>query len=326
MCYKVPKISIIVPLYNRPVLAREAISSLFSQVFQEWEALFVDDGSDCGVLESVSSFASRDTRIRITSRDRTPKGANTCRNIGITLSRGTYLLFLDSDDLLAPFALAMRLEAAAVSSSTVPVFQVERFRHAPGDLGLPWSPVGEGDHLARFLRRDSVWHTSGPLWPRAVIERLGGFDERLACWQDVDLHVRALAAGVPFALHFDLPADCHYRQHQGGTISQRPFAGRAQLESLARVFRTSAALPACLATEERRDALADLGKGVAFKVLENRAFDLYRTVRDEAHRLDLFSAPLRRRLRLLEVFFRSGGYRIKGTHRLRNRFHRMLEC
>lgn len=321
-----PHVSIIIPHYDRVSLLADTLASLTAQNCAVWEVLVVDDGSPPASREAAAGLCTGDRRLRFLDRGHGPKGANTCRNHGITQSRGAYLLFLDSDDLLAPFAVEQRLATVAqMPAGAVPVFQVEKFRQVPEDIGTVWNTPG-GDHLARFLRRDSVWHTSGPLWPREVIKRLGGFDERLACWQDVDLHIRALAAEVPFELRFDLPPDCHYRLHDGGTISQRPFAGRTQLESLVTVFLTSASLPACHATAERQAALADMARGVAFKVLENRQFDLYRRVYGEGGRLGLFPPRLKRRLRLLESFFRCGGYRIRGTHRLRGYFHRMIEC
>lgn len=322
-----PLLSIIIPHFDRLALLAETLRSLATQSEPRWEALVVDDGSPAECQGELSRLCAEDARIQLVCRDHGPKGANTCRNLGIAQARGNFLLFLDSDDLLAPLAVANRLRVAAESPlSRVSVFQVEKFRAVPGDTGIPWNQAGEGDHLARFLRRDSVWHTSGPLWPREVVENLGGFDERLACWQDVDLHIRALAAGIAFDLHFDMPADCYYRLHGGDSISQRPFAGRTQLESLATVFQTAAALPACCVTAERRAALAGMARSVAFKVLENRQFDLCRQVCTEARRLELFSSGLKLRLSLMESFFRCGGYRIKGTHRLRPWFHRMIEC
>lgn len=322
-----PLLSIIIPHFDRVALLGETLRSLAAQSEQRWEALVVDDGSPAECQGALARLCAEDVRVQLLHREHGPKGANTCRNLGIAQARGNYLLFLDSDDLLAPLAVANRLKIAAETPlSQVPIFQVEKFRAVPGDTGIPWNHAGEGDHLARFLRRDSVWHTSGPLWPREIVENLGGFDERLACWQDIDLHIRALAAGVSFDLHLELPADCYYRLHDGDSISQRPFAGRHQLESLVMVFLTAAALPACCVTAERRAALADMARGVAFKVLENRQIDLYRQVCAVAGRLKLFSPRLRLRLRLLESFFRCGGYRIKGSHRLRPYFHRMIEC
>lgn len=327
MVAKSSKVSIIVPVYNRQELALDLMSSIFAQSYVNWEALLIDDGSDPGVVESLRLFAQQDSRFRVISRNRGPKGANTCRNVGINHSHGAYLLFLDSDDLLSPFAVTQRMASVqADPGADAWLFQVEKFRQRPGDTGEPWNNPTATDHLARFLRRDSVWHTSGPLWRREALEKLNGFDERLACWQDVDLHIRALGAGLDLRLRFDLPADCYYRLHAAETISQRPFSGRAQLESLVTVFQTAAALPACLATEERRAALADMAKHVAFKVLENREFALYRRVYEEALRLELFSAALRSRFLMLKGFFRCGGYRIKGTHRLRGYLRRMAEC
>lgn len=322
-----PLVSIIIPHYDRPALLAETLASLAAQSEPRWEAMVLDDGSPPASRDAAARLCAGESRLCFLERDRAPKGANTCRNLGISRSRGTYLLFLDSDDLLAPYALARRLEASnADPGADAWLFQVEKFRQCPGDTGEFWNRPSAADPLARFLRRDPVWHTSGPLWRREAVEKLNGFDERLACWQDVDFHIRALAAGLDLRPRFDLPADCCYRLHEAETISQRPFSGRAQLESLITVFRTAAALPPCLATQERRAALADMARHVAFKVLENREFALYRTVYEEALRLELFSAALRSRFQLLKAFFRCGGYRIKGTHRLRRRFHRMIEC
>lgn len=321
-----PLISIVIPHFNRVDLITDTLSSLIGQSYPHWEALVVDDGSDPACHAQLVAATSRDARIRLVERPRLPKGANTCRNIGIELARGDYLVFLDSDDLLAPFALEQRARTAQeFPEFDYLIFQVEKFKRVPGDTGQLWARDDQQDHLARFLRQQSVWHTTGPLWRKSALLQLGGFDERLACWQDLDFHVRALAAGLSYRVCFDLPADCHYRLHDSGSISQQPFTGRAKLASLATFFQTCAGLDPCLATEERRDGLLDMARSVGFRLLETRQFDLFNRVDSAQSRLGLFTRSLRWRFKLIELFFRLGGYGIKGTHRLRPAFHRLLE-
>ena len=321
-----PLISIVIPHFNRVELITDTLSSLIGQSYPHWEAWVVDDGSDPACRMQLTQIAAKDERIRLIDRFRLPKGANTCRNIGIELARGDYLIFLDSDDLLAPFALEQRARTACqFPGFDYLIFQVEKFERVPGDTGQFWSSDNKQDHLARFLKQQSVWHTTGPLWRKTALMQLGGFDERLACWQDLDFHVRALAAGMSYRVRFDLPADCYYRLHDTGSISQQPFTGRAKLNSLVTFFQTCAELEACSVTDERRDGLLAMAKSVAFRVLETRQFDLFDRVESQQRMLGLFPRGLRWRFKLLEIYFRLGGYGIKGTHRLRPALHRLLD-
>src|SRR5918993_3885046 len=94
-----PSVSVIIPVYNRVNLVRETLQSVIDQTYADWEAIVVDDGSTDGSYELVIKFAELDHRIKSFRRDRQPKGAPVCRNIGVTKSVGQFLIFLDSDDL-----------------------------------------------------------------------------------------------------------------------------------------------------------------------------------------------------------------------------------
>ena len=72
------------------------------------------------------------------------------------------------------------------------------FLKMPGDLGRELDSDIIGDDLLGFLFFEVPWQTTGPTWRREALERLGGFDETLPSWQDVDLHVRAIAAGLRY--------------------------------------------------------------------------------------------------------------------------------
>ena len=103
MCF-----SIIIPLFNRENFISDAIQSVIHQSNPNWELIVIDDGSTDQSCNIVEEFIKNDSRIKLVKRNRDPKGANTCRNIGIQESTGDYLLFLDSDDILAPWAIENR--------------------------------------------------------------------------------------------------------------------------------------------------------------------------------------------------------------------------
>src|SRR5687767_4383972 len=94
-----PLVSVIIPTYNHAPFLREALESLIAQDFRDWEALVVNNYSTDDTLEVVRSFDDR--RIRVENfRNNGVIGAS--RNLGIRLSRGKYIAFLDSDDKWYP--------------------------------------------------------------------------------------------------------------------------------------------------------------------------------------------------------------------------------
>src|ERR1700739_276472 len=106
-----PVISVITPTKNRLKLLRETMDSVAAQSFKTWEHIIVDDGSDDGTCEEVTRRMIADSRIRYVRRTGEKSGANVCRNLGIRVSSGEFIVFLDSDDLLAPDCLGRRGEA-----------------------------------------------------------------------------------------------------------------------------------------------------------------------------------------------------------------------
>ncbi|UXX81111.1 glycosyltransferase [Reichenbachiella carrageenanivorans] len=103
-----PLVSIIIPSFNREALIAETLQSVLDQTYPTWECLIVDDGSIDGTKAVAQSFIEKDARFKWLERHREPKGAPTCRNIGIEKSKGEYVIFLDSDDLLYPHCIEKR--------------------------------------------------------------------------------------------------------------------------------------------------------------------------------------------------------------------------
>lgn len=104
------KISIVIPFYNNKELLVEMVDSILTQSFKDWELLLINDGADTETIETVYHYEKSDGRIKIINRDRLPKGAQTCRNIGLENASGELVCFFDSDDLLLPHCLGNRVK------------------------------------------------------------------------------------------------------------------------------------------------------------------------------------------------------------------------
>lgn len=98
-----PRVSIIVPVYNVEKYIRRCIESICSQTYSDWELLLVDDGSPDKSGAICDEYASIDSRIRVFHKENAGVGA--ARNTGIRNSTGNYIVFVDSDDFCDPVYL-----------------------------------------------------------------------------------------------------------------------------------------------------------------------------------------------------------------------------
>jgi glycosyltransferase involved in cell wall biosynthesis len=259
-----PVISVIIPNFNRGDLLPQTLESLLSQDFPNWEALVVDDRSTDGSLDITAKFAAYDSRISLIKRDRNPSGAPTCRNIGINQSKGDFLIFLDSDDLLLPFALSRRLEFASKENTLdYWVFPMLMFRNDPDDATNLWNVDNGQNDLYRFLVLDAPWQTSGPMWKKEAVVKIGGFTEGLACWQDVDFHLKALGAGLKGKKFYNLTPDALYRQHAEGSVSQDSISSPEKLRSRMDIFIRNTLSLKALMNDEIAGGLRIIGGNIA---------------------------------------------------------------
>ncbi len=104
---KKPIISVICPCYNQEKYLSEAIDSVLVQTMKDWELIIVDDGSTDNSYSIMTEYAGKDKRI--TCFRQANGGPSKARNQGAKNAHGKYLLFLDSDDILAPTYLEQGL-------------------------------------------------------------------------------------------------------------------------------------------------------------------------------------------------------------------------
>ena len=211
------KVLIVIPVKNRAHLLAETIQSVVNQTFSDWEAIIIDDGSSEAELAQIKKIAGANSRIHLMARSGRRRGASACRNLGLEAGAGKYVIFLDSDDVLAPFCLKNRVAFMEKNPALdFAVFQTWKL----GDAKCYWNTFKTENDLDRFLRSDGAWTTQGPIWRRASLMQAGlRWDERALCCQDWSFHIRAMSAGLK---HVCVPqADSSWRVTQNGSISNR---------------------------------------------------------------------------------------------------------
>ena len=105
-----PMVTIIVPIYNAEKTLHRCIDSVLCQEYSDFELLLVNDGSSDSSGDICREYAQKDSRIQLIDKPNT--GVSASRNLAISMARGTYLQFLDSDDWITPNATRLLVEAA----------------------------------------------------------------------------------------------------------------------------------------------------------------------------------------------------------------------
>jgi glycosyltransferase involved in cell wall biosynthesis len=232
-----PLVSICIPSFNRSDLVEATLDSIIAQTYHAWEAIVVDDGSTDDSQLVVKTFAARDRRVRLLERHRSPKGACTCRNIAVEAARGRYLMFLDTDDLLAPFCLEQRVGVMEADETLdFAVFAMLLFEGNADSARRLWNVDTGEDDLLRVLRMDPVCQGTGTLWRKDSFMQMGMWNESLRLWQDIELHLRAFSSALNYSKRFDLPPDVYIRE-TGSSLSRSGYNSREKLDSRAEVAR-----------------------------------------------------------------------------------------
>lgn len=226
-----PLVSVIIPLYNRISLITETLQSIQKQAYQNWEAIVIDDGSTDGSFELVEEHCGKEKRIKLFRRNHEPKGASTCRNIGIQKSEGELIVFLDSDDLMAESCIERRVSYfEKYPDNDFLVFQSILFHNKIHDQNIFWNIDSKESDLDRFLRIDALWPICGPIYKRKTITDVIGFREGLPFYQDFDLHLRLLFLKYKYRKFLDTEPDCFIRHHFNNSVSNSiPFTSDANI-------------------------------------------------------------------------------------------------
>lgn len=193
-----PRVSCVIPVFNAAPVVRQAIESVLSQDCTEIQVVVVDDGSTDRSLEVVREFGGSVQVLAGPNR-----GVSAARNRGIAETSGEWIIFLDSDDLLLPGTLRMRLDVAEATCANVVVCDWQDLIDSPdGAIGGSVKSVDMSALEAdpEIACATNVWATTAALmYRRSLVERIGGFRADLPIIQDARFLFDAACCGARFA-------------------------------------------------------------------------------------------------------------------------------
>ena len=219
-------LTIIMPVFNHRDEVRTMIDSIRANDFYGWELLAIDDGSEEDTLQLLERYAEEDCRIRVVRRDRQPKGAQTCRNIGLEMARGEFVIVFDSDDYIAPYCLRQRVEMLSkrpeLDFMVFPsgVYVDEKFVTAPHPYDFGYR-VAEDD-VRMFASRRLPFIVWNNIYRTESLRRNNlSWDTGLLSLQDADFNISAIAAGLRYDYAAGALQDYGYRIITTSSISKK---------------------------------------------------------------------------------------------------------
>jgi glycosyltransferase involved in cell wall biosynthesis len=189
-----PRVSVIIPTYNRARIIEEAVDSVLAQDYKDFELIIVDDGSTDNTSEVLAPYGNEASILFQEN-----KGVSAARNRGIAEASGMLIAFLDSDDLWLPQKLSAQVEffnqkPEALICQTEEVWVRNGIRVNPGRRHKKPSGMIFEPSLKLCLVSPSA-----VMIRRELLDRTGGFDETLPACEDYDLWLR-ISCRVPVYL------------------------------------------------------------------------------------------------------------------------------
>ncbi len=171
-------VSVIIPIFNRFDLVEKSIESVLNQNYSEFEIIIVDDCSTDGTFD----FNNEKLNIYRLNEN---SGPGVCRQLGLEMAKGAYILFLDSDDLLEPAFLKLSIQKHVELDNSV------CFTYCQAGVfnsNLTWNNTDkEYSNIFPTLLKCRQWPTSALLWNREFLPNWNNYRS----WEDYDIEFRA---------------------------------------------------------------------------------------------------------------------------------------
>ena len=141
-----PKLSIIVPIYNVEQYLTKCINSILSQTFTDFELILVDDGSLDRCPQICDDYAAQDNRIVVIHK--TNGGLSDARNAGLDIAKGVYIGFVDSDDWIDPKMYEDMLNHAETTEAEIVVCGI-KYCDERNNIVCDWQNISQNQTLSR---------------------------------------------------------------------------------------------------------------------------------------------------------------------------------
>ncbi|SIN81445.1 glycosyltransferase family 2 protein [Algoriphagus halophilus] len=214
-----PLVSIIIPVYNRSDLISETLDSIKAQTFTDWECVLVDDHSTDDSFKVLEEYSKADPRFRVYSRpnDRV-KGGCACRNFGFEQSKGEFIQYFDSDDLMLQNMIKEKVELLSAGKELdFVVTKMGKF-FKNGAFLAPEYSLHSNNFIQDFLTYQIFFLTPGPLFKRNFLAKFPiHFSEKLERRQEREFYSRLILSRPRFKV-FD-HVHCYRRMHENSIQS-----------------------------------------------------------------------------------------------------------
>jgi glycosyltransferase involved in cell wall biosynthesis len=192
MSFDLPKVSVIIPVYNGGEFLSKAMESVIAQTYSDWQIVAVNDGSTDNSLEILRMYEHRlPSKIHIVSQKNS--GASSARNRGIIESKGEYIAFLDSDDSWLPEKLEKQVEFLESNKELGLVYSdcyiIDNGSNMEENTYLCRTKPFRGNIFSELVYNNFI-PTSTVLVRRKVLDKVGLFNPVLRISQDYDLWLR----------------------------------------------------------------------------------------------------------------------------------------
>ena len=212
-----PKVSICIPTYNRKKYLQETLESVFAQTYKDYEVVVVDDGSTDGTDQMIEQ-----SNYSVRYFQQNKAGVSEARNKLIELAKGQYITFIDSDDLLFPYALEELMNLIENNGSDVVAYSSYIGIDERGKKVRRKSHKLPSGNIAADLFEYIYVHSCGTMCKKTLFEEVGGFDVTLpvcseyALWLKLSLKYNFIPAARP----------TFKRRRHCGNLSAYSFANR----------------------------------------------------------------------------------------------------
>lgn len=186
-----PLVSIIIPTYNRAHLIGETLDSVLAQTYTNWECIVVDDDSTDNTNEVLQAYCNKDDRFKYFKRpDQKSKGANACRNYGFELSKGEYIQWFDSDDVMLNDLLSLKINLFLQNPNVGFVVCGFRIIYCNGKQYI--HDVKQSDnYFLSYISDELRLNSQNMLWKKNGVESVK-WDESINKFQDLDFIFKTL--------------------------------------------------------------------------------------------------------------------------------------
>lgn len=211
-------VSVIIPTYNRAHFLKDCLSSVANQTYRPIEVIVVDDGSTDHtgiVIDKIRSEIVDDSSLELRFISVANGGAPRARNIGVLKSRGAWIQFLDSDDMLLSKKVENAIEIANLQGADIVYSRAQFIDENQKEINRFWGRPLDGSDDDYF---EFSWQTMCPIYSRQALDKIGGWNESLTMHQDWEFCIRGVVSGLKIC--FLNQVDSLYRMHSQGNLGR----------------------------------------------------------------------------------------------------------